>query len=505
MDFITFNESVKTKLKQIDAEYRGIYKTYTPSLEELKFKAFLDDIWKPRYESDDLSEKLYAYGNIQVFFHYSKDTSIHISKIFSLRKLHPKKPSTAPLWYMLFRLSQEIAECNIYLCPNIMYHSGTTPCEKNVIASNCYFVDIDNANTKKPVYNMNQESIKKYLKKNYPIYSELKPKYILMSGRGLHLYFILEHTEMLASSNKTKPIKKVHKWITSDLITLYEADRACKNLNRLMRIPYSTNNKVNLQTKLYITDDKGHHSISEIIDTIKRHKACKNEEDNSQQFYDIAEAAKELNASGAETDNKADSASSRDITKKRNNNHGISSLCKIRKADLEKWFMHHLDDLDGRRHTFFWIYINNLKNMRTYKGIIYREAYSLNLQLVNPLSSNELDAIIESDKKIYRLTNESIADMLLMTETEVHELQSIYTEAERQCRLEIKQQDKERRREERLEHNKEIRHKNWEKYFEYMKAHPENNYAVMANDFGISKSYSLLIRREFRKIFPDAN
>ena len=61
MDYITFSESIQAKIKQIEAEYKEIYQTYTPSIEELKFKAFLDDIWNPRYSSNDFSRKLFEF------------------------------------------------------------------------------------------------------------------------------------------------------------------------------------------------------------------------------------------------------------------------------------------------------------------------------------------------------------------------------------------------------------------------------------------------------------
>lgn len=493
MGEICFIDKIKSKIKEINDLYKEVYRDYIPNEEELLLKEFLDDIWKPRFEDNKRNEKLYESGIVALLFHGCEEKGVY-RKEFQLRKLHPIRESTAPLWFVIYRLAKDNEDYNLYLCPNIIYRgrNNNSALENAVSSSNCYFVDIDEIDTKIPIYNMSETKIKGMLKSKYPVYEEITPKYITMSGRGLHLYFILEHTENLALYNGKSSLRDVHKWMTKDLIELYGADKVCHNLNRFMRIPFSINHKVNIRVRCYKTEDNGAQSLSNLLSVVKKYKVQYKTEKisnpeiviniNDVEGTDITRSKKELVKKAVIIDN-----------------HGISSLCSQRKRDLEKWLLWHLDDLSGRRHTFFWLYVNNLRNMKCETSYIHNMSYRLNRTLSDPLSDKELDGIIYSGEKVYKVKDETIGEMLFMSAVETMELEGIYTDAEKDRRLALKKEDKEKRREERLKRNQAERIKSYAKYFDYMKSHPENNYKQMALDFGISESYCIKIRRAYKK------
>ena len=482
-----FVEQVKSKINEYNELYKRIYKDYEASSEERLFAEFLDDLWKPRYDEEEKNVRLYETGNIAVLFQSNDESKSVYSKVFLLRKLHPLRVGNAPLWFVLYRLAKNNDFYNLFLCPNIMYRDrDNSVTENNVIASNTYFIDIDEAGTPKPPYNMKQSDIADFFNSNYTVFRDIKPKYILMSGRGFHLYFVLEKTEKLSYYKEESSIRQVHKWLTQDLIELYKADKVCHNLNRLMRVPFSVNHKINIKSRLYKTDDKGRHNLGEMLAVIKTYK--KTEPDKPP-----PDANKEITRDRAFTKRKEPS-------ERKTDSGGISAMCAKRQRDLEKWLLLHKKDLRGRRHNYFWLYVNNLKNVGCDKQYIQRKVTVLNKSLAEPLPSKELEAIVNSTDKIYRVKNETIAELLDISDDDNKELEGVYTICEDESRKQLKAEEKERRRQERLERNEAERMKAWEKYFDYMRNNPDSSVRLMAEHFSISYSYSGKIRRAFKKI-----
>lgn len=504
----TFAASIKQHITDIESLYKNIYTSYKPTKEEIRLQEFLKDIWEPRFDDISKNEKFYEIGVVQVFFHEQEGNGT-FTKQFALRKLKPKRESNAPLWFVLYRLAILDAVYNLYLCPNIFYRDRETGTlvESNVIASNAYFIDIDEIESKRPIYNMDERAIKQFLSRKFPTYLKLKPKYITMSGRGLHLYFILEHTEKLSYYNEATKIRKIHKAITKKLIDSYGADKVCHNLNRYMRVPLSTNRKINIRSRLIRTDDTGTHSLSEMMETL----GMSNAKTNGKAIADVAtkidvesknkkvtpekvltptvkavEVIKVSETIGKETDGS-----------KTGSRTGVDSLCSKRKRDLEKWFSWHVKDLKGSRHTFFWLYINNLKNQKCSYDQIKDMSHSLNDSLLEPLTDKELDDIIYTSNKVYQLKNSTIGERLGMTPYETELLECVYTEGEADRRKELEIELKAKRREERLKRNQQERLKRWAGYFEYMKKSPDSDYKKMASDFGISQSYCRRIRKAY--------
>ena len=490
-----FVEDIKRRLNDYNNEYKEVYKEFVPNEEEQLFIEFLDDIWKPRYEEEQKNKQLYENGNVTVLFQGLDDKHSVFQKVYKLRKLHPLRESTAPLWYILYRIAKNNDSFNVFICPNIMYKDWDSSLnESNVIASNAYFIDIDEVQSEKPPYNMTYSDITAFMNEKYEFYTKLSPKYILVSGRGFHLYFIQEKTEKLSYYKDTSSIRQVHKWLTKDLIGLYGADKVCYNLNRYMRLPLSKNHKINIKSRLYRTEDEGKHNISEMLDTIKKYKTPSKPElfQSSKQRLDIKkEKTKKQKQSEGQTES---------TVSENSNNHGIYYLCQKRQRDLEKWISMHRRDVKGRRHTFFWLYVNNMKNMKHQSSYIEVQAKKINNTLFEPLPDKEIESIVYSGEKVYRIKNETIGEMLSITDEDNFELEGIYTLYTEESRKQARAEEKERKRQARLEKNKEARLKNWEKYFDYMRANPQSTFHQMAEVFSISESHCLKIRRAFKEL-----
>ncbi len=487
-----FVEDIKKRLDEFNNEYKQVYKEYAINEEEQLFIEFLDDIWKPRYDDEQKNKQLYDNGNVAVLFQGLDDKHSVFQKVFPLRKLHPLREATAPLWYILYRIAKNNDSFNVFMCPNIMYKDRDSSLnESNVIASNAYFIDIDEVQSEKPPYNMTYSDITSFMNDNFEFYTELSPKYILVSGRGFHLYFIQEKTEKLSYYKDTSSIRQVHKWLTKDLIGLYGADKVCHNLNRYMRLPLSRNHKINIKSRLYKTEDDGKHNISEMLEVVKKYKVpVKSEISPREKEQPKSRKIKQKTNSTGEKENG---------TSRNGNGHGIYRLCQKRQRDLEKWISMHQRDVKGRRHNFFWLYVNNMKNMKNQPSYIEVQAKKINRTLLEPLSDNELEAIVHSSEKVYRIKNETMGELLSITDEDNFELEGIYTLYTEESRKQARAEEKERKRQERLKKNNDKRMKNWEKYFEYMRANPDSTYQQMAEEFSISTSYCNKIRSAFRK------
>lgn len=426
----TFKKSILSKIKEIDTEYKQLYKDYIPTENEQKLISFLDDIWGLRFLDESLSDK-FKSASIQLFFIDKDNKSYCYDKSFQLNKLHPKQAKTTPLYFLVARLA-ESKDYNFFLCPNIFVK--TKKClrhiNSNIAASNCYFVDIDEVHTEKPVYNCTEKEILTYLYSEYPILKDIPPSYITMSGNGLHLYFTLTQTEYLFGSTYTNQTRLLHKNLTRNLITLFEADEVCSNFNRLMRTPYSTNTKYPIKTRFFSYQENHQHYSYELLNNIVL----------SALPIPILEVPVQK-----ETSTIAPKTSTKKITKpketvQRNYNttpaersiiasKARKKLFSDRQSDVEKWFYLHRKDMRGYRHNFFLIYSIILKELHNRSDYIENQCKRLNAKLLYPLTESELLKIIRQEHH-YSFRNETIAEWLDFTQAEISTMSCHYgTEA----------------------------------------------------------------------------
>lgn len=161
--------------------------------------------------------------------------------------------------------------------------------DRNCEAIQCIFCDIDELEDFN-VQTATQEEISNLLQERYEVPADLLPDWVVVSGHGMHLYWLLRDKldisqEVIYRKNKTKKSKKaettykkkrkrhakiadriersegneLRRKYTESIITHFHADRACMNESRILRFPKSLNvkdmNDVR-QTKLFRLADR---------------------------------------------------------------------------------------------------------------------------------------------------------------------------------------------------------------------------------------------------------
>ncbi len=107
---------------------------------------------------------------------------------------------------------------------------------KNILMSKCLWVDIDAPDKTLPV-KQQIEDVKKLVKDSQNILNKynVKPSYVVQSGHGVHVYFVLRRVHYPPGEN----------WsiIQNALIVLANGDRQAKDATRLLRVPGTFNYK----------------------------------------------------------------------------------------------------------------------------------------------------------------------------------------------------------------------------------------------------------------------
>ncbi len=115
---------------------------------------------------------------------------------------------------------------------------------KNVISLKCVAVDIDDVDI--DVSTKSKEELVDYIKREYALSDAELPNYLIMSGHGLHLYYLLDETidrEMFRSYQE-------------HLATFFVSDRACLPPSHYWRCPSSYNAKgVPIKTRVFRLND----------------------------------------------------------------------------------------------------------------------------------------------------------------------------------------------------------------------------------------------------------
>ena len=111
------------------------------------------------------------------------------------------------------------AHYNIYFTPNLVRDEfkGLKPAKSDITSARVLHVDIDDASE------LTRQKIKGF---------EPKPSLVVFSGGGYHLYWLLSEF-----SEKFELVEKIN----ASLAKLFGGDAACHNIDRLMRLPLTTN------------------------------------------------------------------------------------------------------------------------------------------------------------------------------------------------------------------------------------------------------------------------
>lgn len=561
-------------IKEIEKEYT---KDYIQCLEEIELQTFLETLYnidyverlKQDYEYKENS--LYFY----IFVKYKEEETFN-RYCFTLSKISPKRKTTCPVSYILYRLGK-IEGFNLFITPNIFYKIHKKNEEEKdiqgakndlVCISNTYYIDIDDFNEDISTYDF--KKINNYLHKTYNFIDLIYPTIIVKSGGGLHLYFKTFETEDIYKSNQySAETRNKHNQIERILVSLFNADVKCKNLSRMLRVPFSFNYKAKykeprkieifftdyyreyndieyteflcdfkeeLEITSYSQDDFYNNifndkliksRVSEIIkseiqeyrvqqtkhikwndleidlmnifDTICEDYSfnsltCKNDKINyfNKLFNDTCKkyfASYRLLSTAQKnkykriykdcfinvfnynpykkqkTENKTEKKKSKILISelefyRENGKQAAKNLSTNRIKDLEDWFYLHLNNMQGYRNSFFFIYIN-LKVCRGVDiNVIEKECINLynKLKDKNDFYFEQIEIILKQEKR-YRFYNTTIAEMLNFTEEEKCKFRGTYTKEE----IEInKQNNIDKQNKKKLDILKTNRENKWE-------------------------------------------
>lgn len=109
--------------------------------------------------------------------------------------------------------------------------------DSNVSKINTIYIDIDDVDGM-DFPEMSETDIKDWLIKTYYLNETVLPNWIVASGHGLHLYWIVKEIDL-----KSDEGTELRKRYTDYLITHFRADIACRNKSRILRFPTSRNVK----------------------------------------------------------------------------------------------------------------------------------------------------------------------------------------------------------------------------------------------------------------------
>ena len=123
---------------------------------------------------------------------------------------------------------------NLYFSPAIF--TGWR-IDNNVSRINTIYIDIDEVDDM-DFSEMSETDIKDWLTKTYCLNETVLPNWVVASGHGLHLYWIVKEIDL-----KTDEGTELRKIYTDYLITYFKADVACRNKSRILRFPTSRNVK----------------------------------------------------------------------------------------------------------------------------------------------------------------------------------------------------------------------------------------------------------------------
>lgn len=465
-----FRTYIAELIKNIKGEYASTYNIRTISREEEEIKMFLYDLFSHCLEEEWLKESLIQ---ITLIDKESKQ-NISIRKIRVSIALAPKRKKTAPLAYILYRLGT-YKDINVFICPNVfLIRTGYKRCsENNIISSQVYFVDIDDVNDE-PVYNYSKDEVIDLLHRRIPEFDEAKhmPTYIVCSGKGLHLYYIMEDVEYFYSKDAMYKEKRIsHRNQTRKLIAFWKADACCYNLNRLLRVPYSVNTKYPVKTRFIEEIPRKRYTIDELVDMTKDIQL----ENTKKKLTPIKR--ERLKGCFTKPKSKKSQKDENVAVWSACGRHALQVLHERRMRDLEKWFYLHKDlDIQGRRELFFFFYANTLIKLRYSDIAIKNRVLNLNSQMSVPLKKNELYHAVETAKD-YKFSNNTIAYMLGFTDEEVLDFECSYTK-------EIAEKRKEERYQEYLkalrDKHKKAREDKQAFRFEVIENNPDATYKELA-------------------------
>lgn len=494
-----FKEMVKKDIKEIENQYKACKGKLELPEEELELKKFLEDIWSLRFENTE-GEDFFEKAVVHIMC-MDKDNPLNVyTRWFRLSKMNPKRKETTPLWHLLYELGA--GEYHCFFIPNIFVFTKWAKGNrgKNVKSSNVYFVDIDKTETKKPLYNCSREEILEFLYEKYEFLKECPPSYIVRSGiKGLHLYFTLEHTEELHLFDK----KAEHEGVSRKLVKVLEADKACVNLNRFLRLPYSTNYKYNISTEMFSFPSKEKKYTGQGLQEVVANYLLQKEEEGKNKISKkenvLAKERYEKQKRRIEYIKKAYEKKKEECTEDNETKKFLKQQFLLyqeaRKRDLEFWFEKHKKEMEGKRHLFFFLYEGTLKHLNWSEEYRFNRCIKLNYEMSEPLEEKEIRRIVRAKKK-YTVSDETCAKNLEFTKEEMEQMECRYSEEEKRA---YRNERYKKRNQKRGEERRKKREEKEERIFQIIEENKEASLRELGEKLGMAASSALNWKRKYEE------
>lgn len=297
-------------------------------------------------------------------------------------------------------IKQDFKQENIYTSMNTFYNTyRRIECIKELKA---HFVDLDIYKTK-----FTQEQILMNLEENYFNISIPRPNFIIDSGRGLYLIWLIN-----AVPNKALPLWKAIEEYLYNQLKDFGADRQALDPARILRVPGSINSKSNTTVEIL---------------------------DKYEYVYDIREIQKEYLPELEEK------AKRRGRPRKTVFIYRERSLYYARIQDLIKLCELRDYNLKGQRELILFLYRYYLNYFLNDTQKALDDVLDLNREFIQPLPEKEViratrsaETVYLSKDKEYKYKNQTLIDLLEITDHEQAFMSTIISSKEAKRRKSIR-------------------------------------------------------------------
>lgn len=286
-------------------------------------------------------------------------------------------------------LEEFIGKKDKYLTPNTILSVGGHKAV-NVKKLNAAFVDLDYYHSNmevdgKKICELNSEEVYSLIKNNYKNFYE--PSFVIDSGRGLYMFWLLEET---FATNKSRQYWTKLQRILNKYFCDFGADARVCDCSRVLRIPGSINSKTGKTVRIInnpaiiVPNYEKRYTIRELVAKLLEDK----------NLFPI-----DYNDFNKNKTNNNEISNTRGTSKK--NKFTLFTLHNTRAEDLEKLVTLRRGDCEGTRNNILFLYSINLFFAGNKYGNVKQKTEELNDKFKEPLSQNEIKSILESSKKNY--------------------------------------------------------------------------------------------------------
>lgn len=270
---------------------------------------------------------------------------------------------------------------------------------------NAFFIDIDTYNTQYTNDQVLENLYDNYFGKTMPM-----PSFIIQSGKGLYLIWLID-----SPPASTLPLWNVIQRYLYEQLKELGADRKCLDCTRILRVPGSINSKNGAMVKTILPVYPEHrYSLREI---------------QEQYLPELKEKRKKK----------------RGRPLKRVSALNIYTLYYSRAKDLVKLCEMRDYDVEGFREIILFLYRHWTCCFTENEKKALEDALELNMKFKKPLSKKEVIKATESAEKVYKnktkeykYKNNTLIDMLCISEDEQKQLSTIVGKAEVKARKKLR-------------------------------------------------------------------